>query len=77
MKKKYYVTFGRSQANEGGYIEFLARNEWSVREEMLKRYGDKWSAIYTEEQWNKEENLCRKEYSLLQVIEIPLSKKCR
>lgn len=44
--KKFYFTFGCGQAYENCYHVIDANNEAEAREEMFRRFGNKWSMVY-------------------------------
>ena len=51
INHKFYFTFGVGQPNEGCYVEIEAEDYSKAREELVSRYGTKWSFQYTEKSW--------------------------
>ena len=47
----YIFTFGSGQEHGGHYVKIKGTFH-SAREEMFRRYGDKWSFQYPIEKWN-------------------------
>jgi hypothetical protein len=58
---KYYFTFGFSQPHEGGYHVIEAEDSAKAREEMFRKFGEKWAFQYDSaeaagvERWNLRE----------------------
>lgn len=44
--KKYYFTFGFGQPNQNGYHVIKAQSSQIARDEMFRRFGQKWSFQY-------------------------------
>ena len=51
VMKKFYFTFGFGQQYENCYVVIESETWNGAREEMVRRYGTKWSFQYTEEDW--------------------------
>lgn len=52
--KNHYFTFGIGQVNAGCYIIIRADDPDTAREEMIHRFGNKWSFQYSEEEWHED-----------------------
>lgn len=44
--KKFYFTFGFGQPHENCYHVIEANNETEAREDMCRKFGNKWSFMY-------------------------------
>ncbi len=44
---EYVFTFGFGQPNEGCYTVIRAATPEAARQEMVRRYGDRWSMMYS------------------------------
>ena len=66
--EKWYFTFGCGQKNENHYVEILAVNGQEAGKGMFRKYGRKWCGQYSEEQWNRSNNLCNT-YKRLERLE--------
>ena len=62
---KHYLTFGQkyrrephpalgSAANPDGYVEVCAQDEAHARSQVVELIGDKWSMLYTEDEFFSE-----------------------
>ena len=49
--KNYYCTFGCGQVHQNGYVKISANTENEAREEMFRRFGNKWCTSYTEKEF--------------------------
>ena len=65
---KFYFTFGFGQKFEGCYTIIEAEDYEKAREEMFKRFGDKWAFQYTEEQWQCEDGMTQAEFFDLKEV---------
>ncbi len=45
--KTFYATFGCGQPHENCYIKIAAKDEEEARNWMIRRFGLKWSMLYT------------------------------
>ena len=52
MLKKYYVTFGQSSKMKDGWAEVWATSSEEARKKILEIFGQNWSMMYTEEEFN-------------------------
>jgi hypothetical protein len=49
----HYFTFGSGQQHAGCYVVIPAPTPDEAREEMMNRFGNKWSFQYSEKEWNE------------------------
>ena len=62
---KWYLTFGTKYAREShplgaggnpdGYVEVYGLNEGAARQQVVELIGDKWSMLYSEEEFTSDE----------------------
>ena len=50
-EQNWIFTFGSGQVNAGKYVK-IHGTFTSARKEMYRRYEDKWSRQYSEQNWN-------------------------
>lgn len=66
---KFYFTFGSGQFHEGRYCVIEAKDSNEAREMMFDDFSDKWSAMYTKEQWTLRNGKTHaEEYNLIELI---------
>jgi len=66
--KPFYFTFGFGQRHENGFHVIRAKNKERAREEMVNKFGLKWSFQYTKEQWFNEDGVSQQEqYNLKEI----------
>lgn len=51
--KTWYFTFGVGQLNEGKVQPIECQSPVQARDEMIRRYGLKWSMQYSQSQWEQ------------------------
>lgn len=52
---KFYLTFGQNSPMKDGWIEVIADNEYLARLKVVSEYGQKWSGLYNEFNFEKED----------------------
>lgn len=66
--KNYYFTFGFGQEHAGCFVKISAKSYLDAREEMVRRYGIKWSFQYTEDEWIDEDGTTQEDkYCLIEI----------
>lgn len=50
VPETWIFTFGQGQEHAGHYVR-IRGSYGSAREEMFRRYGDKWAFQYSEQEW--------------------------
>ena len=51
-KKRFYITFTQATLLRNGWTEVWADDEMDARLYARFQFGDVWSGIYTEQNWN-------------------------
>jgi len=65
---KYYFTFGFGQVHQNGFHVIEAENGFIAREEMFRKFGNKWAFQYSELTWYDSDGLSQQEkYNLHEV----------
>ena len=65
--KKWFFTFGENQRHAGKFVIIEATSEDLARKKMFDRFGNDWSDIYTEEEWNQDCVPMDIEYKLFEI----------
>ena len=64
---KHYFTFGFGQPHENGFHVIEADNFIKAREEMVRKFGIKWSMQYSEKEWFRTGKSQQEKYGLHEV----------
>lgn len=59
MSNKWIFTFGSGQPNEGKYVVFHG-TFGEARQKMFDLFGSRWAFQYSEEEWQKWVEECKK-----------------
>lgn len=65
----WFFTFGSGQEHEGKYVKI--RGTWAyAREEMYRRYANRWAFQYSEKEWKDMENDPERYWSMETELEV-------
>lgn len=63
----YYFTFGFGQVHANGFHKVNAVSASLARQEMVRRFGSKWSMMYDADQWFEDGVSQQEKYGLHEV----------